>query len=189
MATFDTSNINPIKGHQWLQRVHVSVNQTLKVMNNVWKCKYEYEKVYEQGDVILPISWVWNPGFDCKRFLARPAMYWNPFQALKQPLCMKTVFSFFYEKCKFVSLFYAQLLVFFALGFDCAYMCEWIRLEKQAHDPLFNDLEYLISYDLFQISLPWKLAYLEDLVSWEGTRNLELIIEEYAAQKDSKTFV
>ena len=55
MAIFDTGNINSIKGHQQLQRVRISVNQTLKVTNNAWKMEYDYENFDEKSDCILPI--------------------------------------------------------------------------------------------------------------------------------------
>ena len=63
-------------------------------MKNACKLKHDNEQVQEKCDVVLPLLWVWRPGFDCNRFLDVLAIYWNAFGALNCALGMKTVSNF-----------------------------------------------------------------------------------------------
>ena len=69
-------------------------------MKNACKSKYEYAKVHEQGDFVLPVLEVRGCDFDWKSFLDASGMDWNSSFALKRALCVFSVLKFLREKCK-----------------------------------------------------------------------------------------
>ena len=69
-------------------------------MEKVCKSKHEYENIWEQGNVVLPVLCVWRSDFDWESFLVVLASLRNGYFALKPTLAVKTVFNFFGKNAK-----------------------------------------------------------------------------------------
>ena len=92
-------------------------------------------------------------------------------------------FPNFWQKMQSGSLVWGAASESFALGLQCAHICQWIRVENWPRIHVFSDFEFVIFHNLFQSFLPWKLAYFGRFGSLEHMHEISIIYGRYLLHK------